>query len=110
MLVPTPLRHWPIFDPGEQREEDFPTTSQEPEAHARVPQEDAHPGWTRGAAPAPPQGAQAAHGDRIEEVTRVTDERPRARLPRAARLTRRPDFLAVQQRGRRVSGTRYLLF
>jgi ribonuclease P protein component len=40
----------------------------------------------------------------------VTDERRRARLPRAARLTRRPDFLAVQERGRRVSGTRYLLF
>lgn len=33
----------------------------------------------------------------------------RATFPRRQRLTRRPDFLAVQENGRRVSGTSYLL-
>ncbi len=40
----------------------------------------------------------------------MTPVRPSARLTRGQRLTRRPDYLAVQQRGRRVAGTSYLLF
>jgi ribonuclease P protein component len=31
------------------------------------------------------------------------------RLPRGQRLTRRPDFLEIQERGRRLAGSSYLL-
>jgi ribonuclease P protein component len=37
-------------------------------------------------------------------------ERRRETLSRGERLTRRPDFLAVQERGRRFAGPSYLLF
>jgi ribonuclease P protein component len=40
----------------------------------------------------------------------VTDHVRRARFPRAARIRRRADFLAIQNGGRRVSGARLLLF
>jgi ribonuclease P protein component len=36
-------------------------------------------------------------------------ERRPEKLTRGQRLTRRPDFLVVQERGRRVSGSSYLL-
>jgi len=36
-------------------------------------------------------------------------ERRPEKLTRGQRLTRRPDFLAVQERGRRISGSSYLL-
>jgi ribonuclease P protein component len=39
----------------------------------------------------------------------VTPERRPEKLTRAGRLTRRPDYLVVQERGRRVSGSSYLL-
>ena len=39
----------------------------------------------------------------------MTAQRRPETFPRAARLTRRPDFLTVQERGRRVSGSSYLL-
>jgi len=39
----------------------------------------------------------------------VTAGRRPEKLTRGLRLTRRPDFLAVQERGRRVSGSSYLL-
>jgi ribonuclease P protein component len=39
----------------------------------------------------------------------VTPERRPEKLTRAGRLTRRPDYLTVQERGRRVSGSSYLL-
>jgi ribonuclease P protein component len=38
----------------------------------------------------------------------MTERRPE-KLTRGQRLTRRPDFLAVQERGRRISGSSYLL-
>src|SRR5262245_14186902 len=66
MLVPTPLRH---LEPGDDREEDIPTSPQEPEANPWLPQAHAHPGRTRGVASSPPQGAQAADGERLQEVT-----------------------------------------
>jgi ribonuclease P protein component len=34
----------------------------------------------------------------------------RERFPRAARVRRRPEYLAIQNRGRRVSGTNLMLF
>src|SRR5690349_1026181 len=36
-------------------------------------------------------------------------ERRPEKLTRGQRLTRRPDFLAIQERGRRISGSSYLL-
>jgi ribonuclease P protein component len=39
----------------------------------------------------------------------VQAERRPEKLTRGQRLTRRPDFLAVQERGRRLSGSSYLL-
>lgn len=35
---------------------------------------------------------------------------PRERLPRAARVRRRPEYLLIQNRGRRVGGAHLLLF
>jgi ribonuclease P protein component len=37
-------------------------------------------------------------------------ERRRERLPRAARVRRRPEYLAIQNRGRRLVGPNLLLF
>ena len=37
-------------------------------------------------------------------------ERRRERLPRATRVRRRTDYLAIQNRGRRVSGTHLMVF
>jgi len=37
-------------------------------------------------------------------------ERRRERLPRAARVRKRPDYLAIQNGGRRVSGTHLMVF
>jgi ribonuclease P protein component len=39
----------------------------------------------------------------------VSAERRPETFPRRLRLTRRPDYLVVQERGRRVSGSSYLL-
>ena len=39
----------------------------------------------------------------------MTAERRPERLTRGQRLTKRPDYLVVQERGRRVSGSSYLL-
>jgi ribonuclease P protein component len=39
----------------------------------------------------------------------VTPERRPETFKRAGRLTRRPDYLVIQERGRRVSGSSYLL-
>jgi ribonuclease P protein component len=45
-------------------------------------------------------------------VTRPADpvSSRRARFPRAARVRKRADYLAIQNRGRRVSGSHLLLF
>jgi ribonuclease P protein component len=40
----------------------------------------------------------------------VVPERRRERFPRAARVRRRKDYLAIQSRGRRVAGPNLLLF
>jgi ribonuclease P protein component len=40
----------------------------------------------------------------------VAPDRRRERLPRAARVRRRTDYLAIQNRGRRVAGPNLLLF
>jgi ribonuclease P protein component len=39
----------------------------------------------------------------------VSAARPPEKLSRGQRLAKRPDYLAVQERGRRVSGSSYLL-
>src|SRR5438093_1431466 len=58
--------------------------------------------------------ARLSHSRRARGALRrspgwVTPGAPPETFPRAARLTRRPDFLTVQERGRRVSGSSYLL-
>jgi ribonuclease P protein component len=37
-------------------------------------------------------------------------EQRRERLPKAARVRRRPEYLAIQNRGRRVNGTNLMVF
>jgi len=43
-------------------------------------------------------------------VTAGAGERRTERLPRALRVRRRPDYLNIQNRGRRLGGTHLLLF
>jgi ribonuclease P protein component len=89
------------------REEDLSTPPQEPQAHPWVPQAHEQRSRQGRAQAAPPQGPQAADGDRFQEVVDGV-ARPH-RFARRNRLARRPDFLRVQERGRRLSGSSYLL-
>ncbi len=52
------------------------------------------------------EGAKTPRTERAEEV----GDRLGVRFPKAARLTRRGEFVAVQRRGRRVDGGAYLVF
>jgi len=102
---------------GGTREEDISAPPQEPQAHAWVSQADADAGGPRSSAPPAPQRAPSAHGDGSQEVGALiaagsagTAEQRRERFPRAARVRRRADYLAIQNRGRRVSGANLMLF
>lgn len=59
-----------ILKTGGRREEDFPTQPQEPQANPWLPQADEHAVGPQCAAPPAPQGPQAAHRQRLEEVAR----------------------------------------
>src|SRR5204863_1316127 len=67
--------------------------------------------------PSSAQGPPSADGDSGQEVGVLTAagsggaaERRRERLPRAARVRLRSDYLAIQNRGRRVGGTHLMVF
>jgi hypothetical protein len=59
-----------ILKTGGRREEDLSAQPQEPQANARISQAHEHPLGPERAAPPAPQGPQAAHGQRLEEVVR----------------------------------------
>lgn len=104
--------------PEVSREEDVPTPSQEPQADAWLPQAHEDRRRARGAAAPPAQGAQAAHGHRLQEVAArisaaigpVLAVQDRSGFPQARRLRKRTEFLAVQNRGRRLPGRHFLFF
>src|SRR2546421_420805 len=97
-----------ILVTGGRREKDLSAQPQEPQANPWLSQAHEHRRRAQRSTPPPPQGAQAAHGERPQEVAVTAARRPET-FSRAGRLTRRPDYLAVQERGRRVSGSSYLL-
>src|SRR6187399_2537377 len=102
---------------GGSREEDLSAAPQEPQTHAWVSQANADTGRPRSAPSPPAQRAPSAHGVGRQEVGVLTAagsagsaERRRERLPRAVRVRLRSDYLAIQNRGRRVGGATLLVF
>ena len=102
---------------GGSREEDISAPPQEPQTHARISQANADAGWARGSPPPAAQRAPSAHGVGSQEVGALiaagsagSAEQRRERLPRAARVRLRSDYLKIQNRGRRVSGTNLMVF
>ena len=101
-------------DIGGAREEDVSAAPQEPQAHPWISQAHEDAVWPRDHPSPPPQRPPAADRDDLKEVDRlapaVAPDRRRERLPRAARVRHRTDYLAIQNRGRRVAGPNLLLF
>jgi len=100
---------------GRREQEDISTASQEPNADPWFSQAHEVALGPRGDSPPPAQGASAAHRFRFEEVGHALSaaavvERRRERFPAAARVRRRPEYLAIQNRGRRMVGPNLLLF
>jgi ribonuclease P protein component len=99
---------------GGCREEDVSAPPQEPQAHAWFSKAHEDAVWPRDHPSSSPQGAPAADRDGREEVGPLiaagVPERRRERLPRDARVRLRKEYLAIQNRGRRVAGPNLLLF
>ena len=79
-----------------RHEADLPAEEAASEQDARVPEAIEDSGRAQRPEEPSREGAQAARAERREEVA------PQVRLPKAARLRRRREFLLVQQRGARL--------
>jgi ribonuclease P protein component len=81
-----------------RHEEDLPAEEGQEKSDPRLPAAGEHGWWEERAEAAPWQGAEAARAERPEEV----GSRAGVRLAKAAHLTLRGEFLAVQERGRKI--------
>lgn len=96
----------------ENRREAHVSAPQEaPQAHARLPQADAHARRPTDSPTSSPEGPQAARRDGREEVTGVAagpvgDES----LPRRERIRKRREFVEIQGRGRKVHTDSFIVF
>lgn len=90
-----------------RREENLSAAQQEPQAHPRVPRPHEDPRRPRRDAAPTCQGSPETVGHHREEVA-VAVDRARFQLPRACRLRKRRQFVAVQTTGRKVH-TKYFL-
>jgi ribonuclease P protein component len=100
---------------GRREQEDISTASQEPNAYPWFSQAHEVALGARDHSPPAAQGSPAAHRLRLEEVGHALGaaavvERRRERFPGAARVRRRPEYLEIQNRGRRLVGPNLLLF
>jgi ribonuclease P protein component len=86
-------------------EEDLSTEEGEAEQDARVPEAQQDAGRPQRAEAPPRQGTREAHADLAEEVA----SRAGVRFTKAARLLRRREFLAVQERGARLHSGKYVV-
>ena len=91
-----------------RHEEDLSAKKGQAQPYARISPPFDDGGRACRAEKAPKQGAQEACSGRIDEIgEREVDHL--ATFPRAARLRRRRDFLAVQQRGRRLFAREWVI-
>jgi ribonuclease P protein component len=88
-----------------RHEEDLSTEEGQEKPHARLPPAQQVAGRPQRAEAAPGQGPQAAHAERAQEVA----GRSGVRFGKAARLTLRREFLAVQARGRKIHSGAYVV-
>jgi ribonuclease P protein component len=88
-----------------RHEEDLSAQEGEEKPDARFPEALEDAGRQERPEAAARQGPQAAHAERTEEVS----GRSGVRLRKAARLTLRGDFVAAQERGRRLHAGAYLV-
>jgi ribonuclease P protein component len=86
-------------------EADLPAEEGEAKQDARFPEAEPDAGRTERAEAAAGEGPQAPRAD---VAVQVADAR-RVRRPKAARLRRRREFLAVQERGARLYAGRYVV-
>jgi ribonuclease P protein component len=94
-------------------ETNFPAKQQATQENARIPRAHEHAGRTAGAEEAAGKGTQASHGGHSTETAQVTDAtavgRRSQRFPRALRLRKRREFLAVQRKGRRQTAPHFVV-
>jgi ribonuclease P protein component len=88
-----------------RHEEDLSTQEGEAEPDARIPEAVVEPGRAQRAQAAPRQGAQEARAERAQEVGAGRG----VRLRKGSRLRLRREFLAVQERGRKLHSGEYLV-
>lgn len=88
-----------------RHEEDLPTEEGKEKPDARFPSALEDAGGKGRHQAAAGEGSAAAHAERPEEVS----GRSGVRLGKAARLTMRSEFLAVQERGRKVHAGAYIV-
>jgi ribonuclease P protein component len=86
-------------------EADLPAEEGEAKQDARVPEAEPDPGRAQRAEASSRQGAQAARPDRPDQVASAR----RVGFGKAARLLRRREFLAVQERGARLHAGKYVV-
>jgi ribonuclease P protein component len=86
-------------------EADLPAEEGEAQQDARFPQAKPDARWTERAEASPCEGAQASGADLAVEVVSPRQ----VRFPKAARLLRRHEFLAVQERGARLHAGKYVV-
>ena len=95
---------------GSRVEEDFPAAPKKPKANPWLSETHEHAGRPRGTSAPSAQRAQEAHRERAQEVGLVSDTGRHEGLGRRDRLRARSCFLAVQHRGRRISGRNLVVY
>jgi ribonuclease P protein component len=91
---------------GACREAHLSAAPEAPQAHPRIPQAHAYARRPFDPAAPPPEGAQAPHGESLDQVAIPVAET----LPRRERLRKRGQFKAVQGRGKKLHTEHFLVF
>jgi len=90
-------------------EADVSTKQPPTQTDTRLPGTHGHAHRTAGAQAPSRQGAQAPDGQRSTQTTALSAPAAEHRLPKANRLRRREEFLALQRNGRRRPGRRFVV-
>ena len=85
------------------------TEQPETQKDSRLSGSHEQPRWSSSPEASAGQGPQAAHRQHSTEATTLTRSPPGQRLPRARRIRKRTEFLALQRVGRRRAGMRFVV-
>jgi ribonuclease P protein component len=97
----------PFLAKGDGNEANVSAPQPQQAPHPRLPKAYGNEGWARCPQEPAPEGALAAHRDRLPEV--VTGARPVGRFPAAQRVKKRLEFEAAQGSGRKATLPHFVL-